>query len=121
MQGGNANGAWDLSRVQAAAAQSNLNNVISLGYDGIVLDIEECSQTVSVADWNALFAAIKAANLLVSERAGICFVDTHMALSNRTSHYITPTTVHRDDIALLTLRLLKRAGAREQYAAELHY
>lgn len=68
MQGGDAqgNGAWDLNRVQLTGSQSNLNTVIGLGYDGIVLDIEVCSQTVSVSDWNALFSAIKAANLLVS-------------------------------------------------------
>lgn len=90
MQGGNANGAWDLSRVQTTGSPTNLNRVASLGYSGIVLDIEECSQTVSVADWNTLFAAIKAANLLVSERSGLCFVDTHTTHSNCTSYCTTP-------------------------------
>lgn len=61
-------GAWDLARVQATGSPANLQQVISLGYDGIVLDLEEYmpGQTVSIPDWNALFAAIKAANLLVS-------------------------------------------------------
>lgn len=66
-QGGNQNGAWDLTRVQYTGSQSNLNAVIGLGYDGIVLDLEEYvtgSQPVSVQDWNVLFTAIKAAGLL---------------------------------------------------------
>ena len=52
--------------MQATGLQSNLNTVISLGYDGIVLDLEEyvTGQTVTVDQWNTLFAAIKASGLL---------------------------------------------------------
>ena len=60
--------------MQATGASTNLNQVIQLGYDGIVLDLEEyvSGQTVSIPDWNQLFPDIKAHNLLVSSVMGKC-------------------------------------------------
>ena len=65
--GGNALGAWSLAAVQAVANSANLDAVIALNYDGIVIDAEEYAsgQSVTVAQWNDMFAAIKAKGLLL--------------------------------------------------------
>lgn len=65
--GGNEFGAWSLAVTQAVADSSNLDAVIALNYDGIVIDAEvyATGQTVTVAEWNTMFAAIKARNLLL--------------------------------------------------------
>lgn len=65
--GGNEFGAWSVAAVEAVGSESNLNEVISLKYDGIVIDAEEYAsgQSVSVEQWNTMFAAIKAKNLML--------------------------------------------------------
>jgi chitinase len=65
--GGNEYGAWSLAAVQAVADSSNLDAVIALKYDGIVIDAEvyASGQTVTVAQWNDMFVAIKAKGLLL--------------------------------------------------------
>lgn len=65
--GGNEFGAWSLAAVQAVAASGNLDAVIALKYDGIVIDAEvyASGQSVTVSQWNDMFAAIKAKKLLL--------------------------------------------------------
>jgi len=65
--GGNELGAWSLAAVQAVADSTNLDAVIALKYDGIVIDAEEYAsgQSVTVAQWNDMFAAIKAKGLML--------------------------------------------------------
>jgi len=65
--GGNELGAWTLAAVQAVAKPANLDAVIALNYDGIVIDAEEYASghSVTVAQWNEMFAAIKAKGLLL--------------------------------------------------------
>jgi hypothetical protein len=65
--GGNELGAWSLAVTEAVAATSNLDAVIALAYDGIVIDAEvyASGETVTVDEWNTMFAAIKAKNLVL--------------------------------------------------------
>ncbi len=56
-------GTWSKQRLLDVAAK--LTDVVDWKYDGVVIDAEESSEVITVAEWNTLFQAIKAKNLIL--------------------------------------------------------
>jgi len=61
--GGNDAGSWSDARIQSVI--DFIPNIKSLGYTGVVLDIEQSSEEISISRWNELYSAIKNGNLIL--------------------------------------------------------
>lgn len=61
--GGNDAGSWSDANIESVIGF--IPTITTLGYTGVVLDIEQSSEVISIARWNELYSAIKDANLVL--------------------------------------------------------